>query len=157
MKYLKYFTFLDEATITALAEKVANEPHLRAAQKTLASEMTIFVHGQAALDQAIKISAALFSGDIKVLTADEIEVGFKDVPTFTAAKETALPIIDWLVDLKIEPSKRQAREDVTHGAIYINGERQQDTTKIIDATDRIGDRFTIVRKGKKKYHLVNYK
>lgn len=59
--------------------------------------------------------------------------------------------------MKIEPSKRQAREDVTNGAIYINGERQQDTTAIIAAEDRIGDRFTLVRKGKKKYHLVTYK
>ena len=157
VKYLKYFTFLDEATITALSEKVATEPHLRAAQKTLASEMTTFVHSQAALDQAIKISAALFSGDIKGLTADEIEVGFKDVPSFEGDKNSELNIVDWLVALKIEPSKRQAREDVTNGASYINGERQQDTTAIIAAEDRIGDRFTLVRKGKKKYHLVTYK
>lgn len=59
--------------------------------------MTTFVHSQAALDQAIKISAALFSGDIKGLTADEIEVGFKDVPSFEGDKNSELNIVDWLV------------------------------------------------------------
>ena len=39
--------------------------------------MTKFVHGEEALLQAEKITAALFSGDIKSLTADEIEQGLK--------------------------------------------------------------------------------
>ncbi|MBC8837963.1 hypothetical protein IAI14_30705, partial [Escherichia coli] len=51
----------------------------------------------------------------------------------------------------------QAREDVGNGAIYINGERQQDLEKIMDASDRIENKFTIVRRGKKKYFLVSYK
>ena len=65
VKYLKYFTFLSKEEIDLLAEKVETEPHKRAAQKSLAEEMTRFVHGQNALDEAIEISKALFSGDIK--------------------------------------------------------------------------------------------
>ena len=122
IKYLKFFTFLTQDEISALAEKVATEPHKREAQKTLAREMTHFVHGQKALDEAEKITSALFTGDVKNLTADEIEEGFKNMPTFEAPKEEK-NIVDWLVELGIEPSKRQAREDITNGAISMNGEK----------------------------------
>lgn len=155
IKYLKYFTFLSEEEITDLARQVEEEPHLRAAQKTLAAEMTKFIHDEAALEQAIKISAALFSGDVASLTAAEIEQGFKDVPTFVSGTEEA-KLVDWLVELGIEPSKRQSREDISNGAIYINGERTQDLDKMIGEAERIEGQFTIIRRGKKKYFLVRY-
>lgn len=153
VKYLKYFTFLSKEEIEALAEKVATEPHKREAQKALAEEMTRFVHGEELLEQAKRITAALFSGDIRSLTAEEIEEGFKEMPTFTAGKESK-NIVDWLVDLGIEPSKRQAREDITKGAISINGERVNELETEITAEYAIGGRFIIVRKGKKNYSLV---
>lgn len=155
IKYLKYFTFLSEEEITDLARQVEEEPHLRAAQKTLAAEMTKFIYDEAALEQAIKISAALFSGDVASLTAAEIEQGFKDVPTFVSGTEEA-KLVDWLVELGIEPSKRQSREDISNGAIYINGERTQDLDKMIGEAERIEGQFTIIRRGKKKYFLVRY-
>lgn len=153
IKYLKYFTFLDKATIEALTEKVQTEPHKREAQITLAEEMTRFVHGEEMLEQAKRITAALFSGDIKSLTADEIEQGFKEMPTFEATKESR-NIVDWLVDIGIEPSKRQAREDITNGAITLNGDRVNELESEVNADLAIEGRFIIVRKGKKKYHLV---
>lgn len=153
VKYLKYFTFLSKERIDELAEKVQTEPHKREAQKTLAEEMTRFVHGNDLLEQAKRITEALFSGDIKALTADEIEQGFKEMPTFEATPEPK-NIVDWLVDLKIEPSKRQAREDITKGAIYLNGERVSDLELEVSASHAIGGRFVIIRKGKKNYSLV---
>ena len=129
MKYLKFFTFLTKDRIDELAVKVQTEPHKREAQKVLAEEMTKFVHGENAFLQAVKITEALFSGDIKALTADEIEQGFKDMPTFHATKETK-NIVEWLVDLGIEPSRRQAREDINNGAILMNGD------KVTDVDDR---------------------
>lgn len=153
VKYLKYFTFLSKEEIEALAAKVEAEPHKREAQKALAEEMTRFVHGEELLEQAKRITAALFSGDIRSLTADEIEEGFKEMPTYTASKE-AKNIVDWLVDLGIEPSKRQAREDITKGAISINGERVNELEVEITAEHAIGGKFIIVRKGKKNYSLV---
>jgi tyrosyl-tRNA synthetase len=82
VKYLKFFTFLSREVIEELEQSVQNEPHLRKAQKALGEEMTRLIHGQEALDQAIKISAALFSGEVKNLSAAEIKLGFKDVPSF---------------------------------------------------------------------------
>lgn len=153
VKYLKYFTFLSKEEIEGLAAKVDTEPHKREAQKALAEEMTRFVHGEELLEQAKRITAALFSGDIRSLTADEIEEGFKEMPTYTASKESK-NIVDWLVDLGVEPSKRQAREDITKGAISINGERVNELEVEITAEHAIGGKFIIVRKGKKNYSLV---
>ncbi|WP_068622463.1 tyrosine--tRNA ligase [Paenibacillus tuaregi] len=153
IRYLKFFTFLSKEEIDELETKVQTEPHKREAQLKLAEEMTKFVHSEEALIQAKEITAALFSGDIKSLTADEIEQGFKDMPTFQASTEPK-NIVDWLVDLGIEPSKRQAREDVTNGAISINGDKVTDLDMQITAENSFEGKFIIVRKGKKNYSLV---
>ena len=76
VKYLKIFTFLTREEIEGLAQKVETEPHLREAQKTLASEMTKLIHGEEGLEQALRITAALFSGDLKSLSAEEMKVAF---------------------------------------------------------------------------------
>ncbi|MDT8974903.1 tyrosine--tRNA ligase [Paenibacillus sp. chi10] len=153
IRYLKFFTFLTQEQIKTLEEKVQTEPHKREAQRVLAEEMTKFVHSEEALVQAQKITAALFSGDIKALTADEIEQGFKDMPTFHASKEEK-NIVDWLVDLGIEPSKRQAREDIANGAISMNGEKVTDLEMTVTVDNSFDGRFIIIRKGKKSYSLV---
>lgn len=154
VKYLKYFTFLTKDEIEALAEKIATEPHKREAQKTLAREMTLFVHGEQALNDAEKITAALFSGDVKSLTADQIEEGFKNMPTFEAPKEER-NIVEWLVDVVgIEPSRRQAREDITNGALSMNGEKVTNVDAIVTPQNSFDERFILIRRGKKKYFLV---
>lgn len=155
VKYLKIFTFLSREEIEALEAKVEAEPHLREAQKTLASEMTKMIHGEEGLEQALKITAALFSGDLKALSVDEMKVAFSGVPSVEVAKADA-NIVELLVEAKISPSKRQAREDVTNGAISINGEKVQDLEYTIDAKDRLEDSFTIIRRGKKKYFMVKF-
>ncbi|EPC7164459.1 tyrosine--tRNA ligase [Staphylococcus pseudintermedius] len=155
IKFLKYFTFLSKTDIEALEKSVVEEPHLRKAQTTLAEEVTRFIHGNEALAEAQRISQALFKGDLKSLSAEEIKAGFKDVPQVTLSNETT-NIVDALVETKISSSKRQAREDITNGAIYINGERQQDLAYTLSSDDRYDDTFTIIRRGKKKYFMVNY-
>ncbi|MER2002105.1 MAG: tyrosine--tRNA ligase [Carnobacterium inhibens] len=154
VKYLKYFTFLTKEEIETLAEKIATEPHKREAQKTLASEMTLFVHGEQALKDAEKITAALFSGDVKSLTANQIEEGFKNMPTFESSKEER-NIVEWLVDVVgIEPSRRQAREDIKNGALSMNGEKITDIETIVTPENSFDERFILIRKGKKKYFLI---
>jgi tyrosyl-tRNA synthetase len=118
--------------------------------------MTRMIHGEAALQQALKITDALFSGDIKNLTAAEIKEGFKDVPSFEHTTGEDIGIVDLLVNSKISPSKRQAREDVANGAIYVNGERITDLEHVLSEADRIEGQFTVIRRGKKKYFLIKY-
>ncbi|AZU63628.1 tyrosine--tRNA ligase [Neobacillus mesonae] len=154
VKYLKYFTYLSHEEIEQLEVSVKEEPHLRKAQKALAEEMTRLIHGEEALQQAIKISGALFSGDVTNLSAAEIKQGFKDVPTYEAQGEENL--VDLLVAAKISPSKRQAREDISNGAVTVNGEKITDTAHVLQEADRIEGQFTIIRRGKKKYTLIKY-
>ena len=156
VRYLKFFTFLTQEEIEELANKVVSEPHKREAQKTLAREMTLFVHGEEALADALSITKALFSGNVKELTAHQIEDGFKNMPNVEITKE-ALNIVDWLVETAIEPSKRQAREDIENGAISINGDKITSTDMDITQSLAIDERFIIVRKGKKNYTLVTLK
>jgi len=156
IKYLKYFTFLSKEEIEQLEKELQQSPEKRAAQKALAEEITKLVHGEEALKQAIKISQALFSGSVSNLTAEEIKQGFKDVPSFEFEGEE-VPLVELLVMSKIVPSKRQAREDVSNGAIYINGERIQDVNRTLTKEDRIEGQFTVIRRGKKKYYLIKYK
>ena len=156
IKYIKYFTFLKKEEIEALEVSVQEEPHKRQAQKRLAEEVTRFVHGEAALQDALKITNALFTGDVQQLNADEIEQGFKNMPTFESEK-VEQNLATWLVDLGIEPSRRQSREDIQNGAISINGEKITDLEHVWTPEQSFEGRFVLVRRGKKKYFLVKLK
>lgn len=155
VKFLKYFTFLSHQEIDKLEEEVKSAPEKRSAQKKLAEEVTRLIHGEEALQQAIRITEALFSGDIASLSADEIKQGFKDVPSFEC-EHNEINLLDLIVSAKISPSKRQGREDIQNGAIYVNGDRITDLAKIVTKQDRIEGEFTIIRRGKKKYFVIQY-
>lgn len=156
VKFLKYFTFLSLEEIAAIEKEFLAAPETRVAQKALAKEVTTLVHGAKAYEQAVHISESLFNGDIKGLSADEIAQGFKGVPTYQVSNDDELNIVELLTTSKIEASKRQAREDIQNGAIYVNGERQQDLNYVINEEDRIGGKYVVIRRGKKKYFLLTF-
>ncbi|GEO69697.1 tyrosine--tRNA ligase [Levilactobacillus acidifarinae] len=153
IRYLKFFTFLGQDEIAELAQSVEDAPEKRVAQRRLAEEVTRFVHGEESLESAQHISEILFSGDIQKLTVTEVQEAFEKVPNVTIAA-TPKNIVDVLVETEIEPSKRQAREDVTNGAITINGERQTDTTVELDPAKHFSGKFMVIRRGKKNYFLA---
>lgn len=156
IKFLKLFTFVEREEIEALSESVASEPHLRKAQKRLAEEITEFIHGKEGLEEAKKVTEALFSGDIKSLDANQIKDALKDAPSATVEASDS-NLVNVLVNAGISSSRRQAREDIQNGAIYINGERQQDLDHEISDADKMDNDFTVFRRGKKKYTIVYYK
>lgn len=156
IKFLKYFTFLSLEEIAAIETEFLAAPESRLAQKKLAEEVTSLVHGQEAYEQALRISQALFSGDIKGLSGEEIKQGFKGVPTYNVTQEDDLALVELLITANVLPSKRQAREDIKNGAIYINGERIQELTYVISESDKIDGHLTVIRRGKKKYHLLQF-
>lgn len=153
--YLKIFTFLSPEEIMEVVKKHNEEPHLRLAQKTLAKEIITDLHGKEEYEKAVKISEALFSGNVKDIDTNLIGKVFKDVPN--SDMESDMNIVDLLVDTNICSSKREAREFITTGAISINGERITDLDTIITKDNSIDNKYIIVRRGKKKYYLVNIK
>ena len=155
VKFLKYFTFLSATTIEEIATKFEVAPHERLAQKTLAYEIVKIIHGKDALTQAIRITQALFTGHIADLTSEEIAVGFKDVPGTTLTED--LNLIDLLVVIGAATSKREAREFITNNGISINGVKQNELEYIVEKKNAIDEKFTVIRRGKKKYFLVQHR
>ena len=153
IRYLKYFTFLNQDEIAALAGAVREEPEKRLAQRRLAEEVTAFVHGDAALKEAENITEALYHGDIADLSKRELEQAFGKMPTVTVGAE-AKNIVDWLVDATIYRSKRQAREDVQNGAASVNGIKVTELNAVVTPHKNSDGRYVIIRRGKKKYTLA---
>lgn len=152
--YLKKLTFLSKEEIERIEEEHNKQPEARTAQKILAREVITFLHGEDEFNKAVKISEALFSGDIKKLSLDEIKDGFKDVPNFDINED--LTLIDLLVNNKIATSKREAREFINAGSITINGDKCLDESEIITREKAIGESVLIIRRGKKKYYIGKF-
>ena len=151
--YLKFLTFLSKEEIEELEEKNKTQPHLREAHKALAREVITFIHGKEAYDEAIKISEALFSGNIKSLTADEIEEGFNELPSIEGHDGT---LVDALIESKLASSKREAREFIRNGAVLVNGDKVTDESFTLSKDIAIEGRFVVLRRGKKLYALIKY-
>ncbi len=147
IEYLKVFTFLSHEEIDKLEEKTKTEPEKRLAQKALAEEVVKFLHGQEELEEAIKLSNSLFTGNIKELTDKEIETIFKGITPINSKEDTILNII---VNNHIAVSKREAREFLSNNAITLNGEVINDENHLLDNSRK----NYIIRKGKKKYYLI---
>ncbi|ERJ13632.1 tyrosine--tRNA ligase [Haloplasma contractile] len=154
VKFLKFFTFLSKDDIEALETSLNETPHLREAQRALAKELVTLVHGEEAYTKAIKITDALFKGDIAELNSEEIEEGFKDVPSLEVKEDMGL--IDLLVELNAASSKRQSREFIKNNSISINGEKQSDLNFVVSKTGAIEGKFTVIRRGKKRYFLIKH-
>ncbi len=152
--HLKKLTLLTREEIESLEKSNKDEPHLRLAHKALAREVITFVHGKEEYEKVLKISEALFSGDIKTLSREELIEAFKIIPSYEINENKN--IIDLLVESSICSSKREAREFVNNNSISINGEKVNDLMFIVKKSDSIVDNFTIIRKGKKKYYVIKH-
>ena len=152
---LKQFTFLSKDQIDELEETLVKEPEKRLAQKVLAEEITKIVHGEKELRKAIKVTEALFSGDVSDLDIEEIEMGFSNLDSIEITDEK--PLIDCLIDLNIASSKRQARELITSNAITVNGNKETDLDFLVKKENALHQKYTIIRKGKKKYSIIKHK
>ena len=153
ISYLKIFTFLTPEEIMELEKSNKENPHLREAHKALAREIITDLHGEDAYEKAVKISESLFSGNIKELSAKEIEDAFKGIEPFVA-KEANL--VDFLVEFGICSSKREAREFISNGSISVNGEKVTDLDFYITKSDSIEQKYVVIRRGKKKYFIGKF-
>lgn len=157
VKMLKIFTFLSLEEIAEIEEQFEAARHERLAQKVLAREVVSLVHGKVAYEQAVKTSEILFGGgDLRQLDAKSILTGLKAAPQHQVTDDEDLTLVELLISAGIAPSKRQAREDITNGAIYINGERVQALDYVITDSDKIENRLTVIRRGKKKNFVLTY-
>lgn len=156
IRFLKIFTFLPLDEIEEIRQRFELAPHERLAQKILAREVVTLVHGEAAYQEALNITEQLFAGAIKNLSVSELKQGLRGVPNYMVTADDNLNIIELLVTAGVVTSKRQAREDVQNGAIYINGDRIQDLDYILTEADKLENELTVIRRGKKKYFVLTF-
>ena len=160
-KYIKIFTFLNEAEINSLVEEHKEAPHLRVLQKRLADEITVMVHSKDDLDNAIKASNILFgkstSEDLKQLNEQTFLDVFDGVPQTQIAKsdiENGLDIIAALAEkggfLK---SNGEARRALKENSISVNKEKVKDDYSIT-SKDLINNKFVLLQRGKKNYFVL---
>ena len=111
--------------IEEILNRFKNEPHKRLAQKELAREMTLLIHGKEEFDRAFKATRALFVGELKSLDKKTLLDVFRDSPSVHVKKEEILEknLVDLLVHTGLCSSKSQARKDIQSGAIYVNDAR----------------------------------
>ena len=152
--HLKKLTMLTKEEIDELEKSNKEEPHLRLAHKALAREVICDVHGKEEYEKVLKISEALFSGNLKELSSDELHDAFNNIPSCEVNEDKN--IVDLLVETGICSSKREAREFVTNNSISINGEKVSDLEFVIKKENAMVDNFTIIRKGKKKYFVIKH-
>ena len=156
VRFLKIFTFLSLDEIAEIEKEFDAARHERLAQKILAKEVVTLVHGEEAYNQALNITEQLFAGNIKNLSAKELKQGLSNVPNYAVQATDDRNIVELLVASGVVNSKRQAREDVQNGAIYVNGERLQDLDYNLSDSDKIDGELTVIRRGKKKYFVLTY-
>ena len=163
-KYIKIFTFLDQETIFNLIETHKSAPHLRVLQKSLAAEITIFVHSKSDLDNAIASSNILFgnsnSGDLKLLDEATFLEVFEGVPQAEISlKEIQLGIN--IVEVLNEKtgfmkSNGEARRALQANAIAVNKEKVTEDF-ILDSSSLINNKFILLQSGKKNYFVISVK
>ncbi len=152
LEYLKVFTFLSKEEIEEIIEKHMQNPEERLAQKTLAKEIITDLHGNEEYEKALKITEALFSGNIKDLSEEELIDAMNGVETIKITHEEN--IIDLLVNTNILSSKREAREFLSNGSISINSEKINDLELLVNKEKALYNKYIVIRRGKKKYYLV---
>jgi tyrosyl-tRNA synthetase len=158
VKLLKTLTFLSRDEIAALETELKANPGARAAQKALAKEMTVLVHGPDALAAALKASEILFGGSLDGITEEIFNDVAGEVPTKSIEKlkldGAGSPIADLIVHSGLESSKGAARKALEAGGIYLNNVRVPDHTKLVTTADLLFGRYLLLRKGKKSYAVL---
>ena len=152
---LRVFTFLPRAEIEELEATHAEKPFLRAAQKALAEHMSTLVHGAEETDRIKAASAALFGGtDMSTLSADTLGAALREAGAISASRQTLPTIADLLVEAGLAKSKGEARRTIGEGGAYLNNVRIEDPDAVPAVGDLIGDRWLVLRKGKKSFKGV---
>jgi tyrosyl-tRNA synthetase len=158
VSYLKYFTFLDRATIEELDAATRTSPERREAQRTLARDVTARVHGAEQAARAENASEVLFGEDLSTLRADDVLAVFEDVPSTDLPGETfdaeGVGVVDLVARLQLAPSKGEARRLVQSGGVYVNNRRIADPLARLTRSQAIEGRLLVVRKGQKQNYLV---
>ncbi len=159
--WIKLFTLLEKETIDGLIAEHEAAPHLRVLQKTLAEQLTVFVHSRADYDFAVKASEILFNNDtaeiLKQLNETQLLQVMDGVPTVNISKaqiEEGYDFVSFLAESGIFPSKGEAKKMLQAGGLSINKVKVNSEKSIVNSEDLLQGKYILLQKGKKNYYLV---
>lgn len=153
--YLRTLTLLSKEEIEALEQQTIDNPHLRLGQKKVASEIVKLVHGEEALEEALRVTEALFKGSMSSLSKKEFLMLAQTLEAIDL--EDSQSLMDTLIQAKLAQSRREAREFIKNNAVSINDVKQTNIDYVLSKEDAIFDQYVILRRGKKKYAIIKFK
>ncbi|MEL6497650.1 MAG: tyrosine--tRNA ligase [Planctomycetota bacterium] len=157
-RFLRTFTLLPREEIERLERETRENPAKREAQRTLAREATALLHGADEAAQAESAGRALFSGDLRGLSAgllDEVLAGAPATVAGIASLSDGLVVLDLLVETGLAKSKREARQFLESGSVSVNGDRVG-PEYAIGTDDLLHGRVVAIRRGKKSWHVLRF-
>ncbi len=157
---LRYFTFLPHDEIAALDRATSDHPERREAQRALAHEVCALVHGADEAARAEAASRALYSEEVASLDERTLLEVFADAPSSERPRAEldgdGLGLIEVLEASGLVASRSAARREIAQGAVYVNNRRRSDGDDRIARGDLLADRYVVVRRGKRDYHLLKF-
>ncbi len=157
---MKYFSFQTPEGIEELIKLTASEPEARRAQRALAGEVVEMVHGTESLSSAKRISESLFSTSIDRLSEKELNEAFGNAPSSKISMGLlagpGISLLEIMAQSGLEKSLSSARRTVTQGGAYVNNQKQTDPELVIDSSYLLCNRYLVLRKGKKTFHVVTF-
>jgi tyrosyl-tRNA synthetase len=152
-KFLRYFTFLEVSEIAEIQRTDEAAQAKPEAQGILAQEVTRLVHGEQGLSAAVRISEALFSGEISRLTESDLaQLELDGLPSTVLQAGTG--IVEALVSTELAKSNKMAREFLGNNAVSINGEVVNSQELTLASEHALSGGYFVLRRGKKLFHLV---
>jgi tyrosyl-tRNA synthetase len=158
-RLLRALTFVPAGRIEELEAETRTDPGARAAQKTLARELTELVHGASACADAVRASEIMFGGGLEGITEAVFKEAVGEVPTRDVPRSkfegAGTLLADLLVHSGLCPSKGQARKDIEGGGIYVNNVRVPSPAAAATQADLLFGKFLLLRKGKRTYAVLS--
>ncbi len=157
-KWIRIFTFLDRPAIETLIDRHHSDPGARLLQKTLAQQVTTFVHGEEGYSKALADTEKIFSNQsapAESLSEEDLQ-SMEGIQRFQyAASHLGADIVSFLADTGIIASKGEARKLIQGGGVSINRKKVEDAKLSVDASLLLHGKYILVQKGKKNYYLVS--
>jgi len=156
--YLRYLTFLSHEEIEELDRETQARPQRRAAQRALAREVCVLVHGRDATAEAERVSVALFGEEIRALDERTLLDVVSEAPSSRVARDAVVaapfPLVDAMATTGLVSSKAEARRTISQGGAYVNNRRVDDPDRKLGPADLLHDRYVVLRRGRRDYHLL---
>jgi tyrosyl-tRNA synthetase len=158
-QWIKLFTFLEQGEVERLISSHKADAGARILQKSLAKELTVFVHGVEEYNKAVETTEKLFANQhasAESLSVEDLE-GMDGVVKFDYSSlkiNEGVDVVTFLAETSIFPSKGEARKMIQQGGLNINRNKITDPAFKVSSGLLLHGKYVLVQKGKKNYYLV---